>query len=215
MRVLALVGVTLALAVNAHMSRADDEPVSPVPTAAPPAPTAAPPPAATYAPPPPPPNYAPAPNYYYPPPGYYYGPPPRPKRTWYGWQTLASDGLAITLLYAAAQSSHGGDGRGLAYGSLLIYNIGAPTIHFGHGNYLLGGLSLAVRSLPTMLIVAEPRDDETLVLFTLLSIPAMIAIDASLGREEEETPSKGYALKVGPTAAATKNGGLVGLGGQF
>jgi hypothetical protein len=188
MRVLALVCPAVAVVLAASASRAD----APVPT--------------TYAPPP----------YYYPPPAYYYAPPPppRPKRTWYGWQTLASDGLAATLIYAAAES-RGGDGAGLAYAGLATYNIGAPTIHFAHGNYGLGALSLGVRSLPTLLIFGEPRNSEGLLLFTLLSVPAMIALDASLGREEEEAPSKGYAVKLAPTAGATKNGGLVGVAGRF
>lgn len=164
----------------------------------------------------------PAPAYYYPPPGYYYGyppppPPPRAKRTWYGWQTLATDGAAFLMIYAAAQSRGGSEG--LAYGSLATYTLGAPIVHFGHNNYGRGLGSLAVRSLPAFLIFAEPRgQDYSLALLTVVSIPTIIALDAALfAREdqEEERPAPVTGMKVAPTAVATHNGGMLGVAGSF
>ncbi len=200
MRVLAVLGCAVAVSLAANASRAAEAPAAP-----------------TYTPPPAP-TYAPGPYYYYAPPGYYYAaPPPKPKSRWYGWQTLATDGAATMMLFAAADSR---DGAGLAYGSLAMYNLGAPIVHFAHGNFGRGLGSLAVRSLPSVLIFGEPhRVDDRFLLFTVLSVPAMIAVDAAaLARDDEEPapqPSTPYGVQIAPTASATKNGGVVGLAGVF
>jgi len=212
---LGALGASLLFSVPAVASQGD-ETLEPAP-----APAAAPAPTYTYAPPPAPaPTYAPPP-YYYPPPGYYYGypppPPPRAKRTWYGWQTLATDGTAFLMIYAAAQS-RSGDGAGLAYGSLAMYNLGAPLVHFAHRNFGRGLGSLAVRSLPSILVFGEPRDrDYTLALLTLVSVPTMIALDAALlaREDEEEPPMPRSGMKVAPTATATQSGGMLGVAGLF
>lgn len=222
MRVLVALGCAVAMSLAANVSRADEpdgEPAAPGSTDAPaaPGPTyAPPPPAPKYAPPPPPPTYAPVPYYYGGGPGYYYyAPPPKPKGTWYGWQTLLTDGLALTMLYAAA------DGRGddgLVYGAVATYNLGAPIVHFGHKNYGRGLASLAVRSLPSILIFGDTNASTDLALLTLISVPTMIAVDAAaLAREDapEPAPRGPYGMKMSPTASATKNGGLVGVAGTF
>jgi len=200
MRVLALLGCGLALALSAGVSRAQE---APAPNTLPPAPVYA----------APPPGSGPPVYYYAPPPGYEYAP-LRPKRTWYGWQTLATDGAAFMLLYGAGRSRN----SDMAYGSLAVYSLGAPIVHMAHGNPGRGLFSLAVRSLPALTIFGDKssRNDDMLLL-TILSVPAMIAIDAAaLAREDEEPrPAPSHGVRVVPMASANARGGTVGLSGIF
>lgn len=206
MRVLALLGCVLTCSLLASVSSAQEDALAAaVPSGPPPAPTYA----------PPSPTYGPTSYYPAPPPGYYYAPIPR-KRTWYGWQTLATDGAAFLSVYAAAESRGGGGGEGMAYLGLGLYTVGAPIVHMAHNNPGRGIASLAIRSLPALMIFGEPQYNEGLLLLTVLSVPTIIAVDAAaLAREDEEPPPRTYGARVVPTASASKNGGLVGLAGVF
>ena len=57
------------------------------------------------------------------------------KTTWYGWQTAIADGAAIA--------------GGLVTGNALVlaggFTVGAPIVHWAHGNVLRGFASLGVR----------------------------------------------------------------------
>lgn len=153
---------------------------------------------------------APPPVAYYDP--YYYPPPAKPKREWYGWQTLATDGAAFMMVYGASQS-RGRDGAPLAYGALATYSLGAPIVHLAHNKPGSAFGSAALRSLPAIAIFGETRSFD-FALLAILSVPAAIAIDAAaLAREDEPAPPKGFAIA--PTAGGSKTHAFVGLSGIF
>ncbi len=57
--------------------------------------------------------------------------PPRSTHVWYGYQTLAADGVALALFLPAVQP--GGTQQGLSAMSLVTYSLGAPILHLVHG----------------------------------------------------------------------------------
>lgn len=69
-----------------------------------------------------------------------------PEQTWYGAQTLATDGAAIALALAAGASSRSTDVMGgLFYGSLATYALGGPIVHIAHGRGRIAAADLVVR----------------------------------------------------------------------
>lgn len=73
------------------------------------------------------------------------------KKSWYGWQTLTTDGLALTGFAVAGALSESPDSsiyNIIALGSLSSYMLGAPIIHAAHGNWGAAAGSLGLRSLP-------------------------------------------------------------------
>lgn len=177
---------------------ADEAQTTPVPTASPPLPPPPPPVRVTVTP-------APYPYYDYPPPPRL---PERPRRAWYGWQTLTTDAMAMAMVLGASESR---DGKEIAYLGLATYTFGGPIVHLAHGNPGRAAGSLALRSLPGVLILTEPRSP-SFGMLALLSIPAAIAIDAAVLAREDEEPAR---PRFGPTAAITQHGGLVRLNGTF
>jgi hypothetical protein len=65
------------------------------------------------------------------------------RQEWYGWQTLVSDGIALSLLGAAAAT----DSESLAKASLGVYVLGAPAIHVANGEVGRSFASLGVRTI--------------------------------------------------------------------
>ncbi len=65
--------------------------------------------------------------------------------SWYGWQTLSTDGAAVLLgvLSAAADGQTGKDAFGGA--AIAAYGLGGPTVHAAHGRWGAGAGSLALR----------------------------------------------------------------------
>ncbi len=61
--------------------------------------------------------------------------PPKTKTSWYGWQTLIADGGTLAATYVT--------------GSPIVflggYALGAPIVHWAHGNVAAGFGSLGVR----------------------------------------------------------------------
>lgn len=67
---------------------------------------------------------------------------------WYGWQTLATDGAAVALVLASIATAGGsGDSASGAcgVGAVGVYALGAPAVHFVHGNPGRGFASLGIR----------------------------------------------------------------------
>lgn len=193
-----------------------------------------PPPAAPYPPygyPPPASSY---PAYGYPPsapgypPGWYGYPPPgwapvaehpKPKKVWYGWQTLLTDGVAVVvgaLAYSGGSHSDSGttmllvgpgmmsamrmsDDNSSISGSVYIggalYALGAPTIHVAHGRPGVALGSLALRTLP-LLIMTSACDSGDIgdclagLLLAFSSFPAAVALDASVFSRYTEDPPR-------------------------
>jgi hypothetical protein len=67
-------------------------------------------------------------------------PPPRhpSKQYWYGWQGLGLDAGAITLMLTAHSAPQFESG-------LALYGLGAPIVHFAHGNPVEGLGSVGIR----------------------------------------------------------------------
>jgi hypothetical protein len=65
---------------------------------------------------------------------------------WYGWQTLAVDGVADVLFVGGSF----GENENATMVGLAVYLLGAPIIHGSHSEWPRAGLSLGLRgALPT------------------------------------------------------------------
>jgi len=105
---------------------------------------------------------------------------------WYGWQTLVTDGAAITFLAMATQAR---DTAPYLEASAATYLLGGPIVHAGHGNWGRAAGSLALRAtLPffgglTGAALAQCRQGQWLCgvaetsLGTLLGISTAMALD--------------------------------------
>jgi hypothetical protein len=69
---------------------------------------------------------------------------PKPKTTWYGWQTLLVDGGTVAATLATQEP--------------LVYlggmTLGSPIVHWAHGNVLQGFASLGVRVIAPIVIAS-------------------------------------------------------------
>jgi hypothetical protein len=70
-------------------------------------------------------------------------PEPAPSRTWYGWQGLGVDLLAVGMFAASMTEGVDGDADPLAWGALGVYLVGTPLVHLAHGGPV--GKSLGLR----------------------------------------------------------------------
>jgi hypothetical protein len=76
-------------------------------------------------------------------------PPPEPRAasttSWYGYQTLATDGVALALALSTIPTKNGATTQGFGVGALTMYGVGAPIVHFSHGHVGKGFLDLGLR----------------------------------------------------------------------
>jgi hypothetical protein len=80
---------------------------------------------------------------------------PKPQTTFYGYQTLATDGVALALMLPAMLSKESPTRQGFGVGALTMYGLGAPIVHFSHGHVGKGFLDLGLRvALPIALLYA-------------------------------------------------------------
>jgi hypothetical protein len=146
---------------------------------------------------------------------------PTSRSSWYGWQTLLVDGgvLGATL----ATKNH--------YVFLGGYTLGAPIVHWAHGNVWRGFASLGLRvaaPLAASLLAAElDRPDvpsgheaENAIAWGVLggSVVATILDAALLARTVEDAPARApraTAWRVEPRVSASPRGAFAGLGGRF
>jgi hypothetical protein len=68
-----------------------------------------------------------------------------PTTTWYGYQTLATDGGAVAFMVALGASHDHASQQGLMVGALTMYELGAPTVHFAHHQVGRGFIDLGLR----------------------------------------------------------------------
>jgi hypothetical protein len=69
-----------------------------------------------------------------------------PEETWYGWQTLSTDGAALALLIAAGSTTQSSSTTGtLALASLGTYALGGPVVHLAHDRARTAAGDLVVR----------------------------------------------------------------------
>lgn len=142
----------------------------------------------------------------------------RPERTWYGYQTLAADGVAVVMtslgLESAihdATSGHRSSSEAttalLVVGGGMTYLFAAPTIHALHGHWGKAGGSLGLRAAPFALCAAilgagsssstnagREKADAVGGAALFLGIIAAMAIDSSVIANETVAPTPTTAL---------------------
>jgi hypothetical protein len=72
----------------------------------------------------------------------------RPRRSWYGWQTLIADGISTTVFFTAlSEDDRGGQdtAEALAWAGILGYEIAPAIVHFAHRNPGRGFASMGIR----------------------------------------------------------------------
>lgn len=70
-----------------------------------------------------------------------------PERTWYGWQLLINDFVALGTLGGAAVAGVRGDtALAVIIPAAIVYDLGSPTIHWLHGRRAIAGASFGVRA---------------------------------------------------------------------
>lgn len=153
---------------------------------------------------------------------------PKPRRRWYGWQTLTSDGASLALILAAAglESSGADDGGALATAGLLGYEFGSGIIHFVHKNPGRAFGSMGIRlGMPLAgaflgASVVSGCDDYFCeaggaAFGLVLGMAGAMAIDAAVLAYDEPEPSDAVRPKLVPLVAFTRGGAVVGLGGAL
>jgi hypothetical protein len=74
-------------------------------------------------------------------------PPVAPERAWYGWQLLISDFVALGAIGGAAVAGVGGtDAYAVIIPAAIVYDLGAPTIHWLHQRKAIAGASFGIRA---------------------------------------------------------------------
>lgn len=147
---------------------------------------------------------------------------PRPKGTWYGWQTLVVDGAAASLAIAGVfvmlnRDTHEGGAMAL-YLAATMYAVGAPVTHWAHGNVSagLGSLGMRLLTVGVVYVVATSvfhGSSEGDAAGTLaIAVPA---VDASLWAYDTRGARPAQQVTLNPTVAPTKDGATVGLVGSF
>jgi len=119
-----------------------------------------------------------------------------PRRRWYGWQTLIVDGVATTALIAVAARNSSESPDAWLTGIAVTYAVVPPVIHLAHGHPGKAILSLGIRSIGPLLIASAVSNHANagLGVFGVLSIPAVIAIDAAAVAREDVTPEDASAF---------------------
>ena len=152
--------------------------------------------------------------------------PPEPAtRTWYGYQTLLTDGAAVAMFAGGAATDHAALGAG---SGALTYFLAAPLVHLAHDNRSGAGKSLALRLLApvggalvggTFGYAIEGKGDYALLAPLLFGIGgAMVGagvaslVDAFAFARTKPDASSITAI---PSIALTPKGASIGLGGRF
>jgi hypothetical protein len=147
----------------------------------------------------------------------------RPRKVWYGWQTLLSDAVALTFLADGANQADRGASRGtteLGVGAAIFAGV-PPIIHLAHERPGAFAASLAMRGLPILWLASDRTQcgqgwsctNAFVDALAVLTLIAAVPIDAAaLAREPAP---KGRAL-LAPRVALRPEGGFdVGIGGSL
>jgi hypothetical protein len=122
----------------------------------------------------------------------------KPRRKWYGWQTLIVDGATSIALVAVASRNSSDKPEGWLTGVAVTYAVAPPIIHLAHGHAGKAALSLAIRAAGPLLIAgAVSNDSAGLGILGVLSIPAAVAIDAAAIAREDVTTETSFLQRVG------------------
>jgi hypothetical protein len=123
------------------------------------------------------------------------------RRHWYGWQTLVVDAIPALGLIGVAANQRSSDTDGIVIALVTTYFLGGPIVHAAHGHVGKALLSVGIRSLGPLLILAGADADNggngagaPLIVLGVLAIPAAIAIDSAAIAREDVTPEDASIL---------------------
>jgi hypothetical protein len=151
-----------------------------------------------------------------------------PRRTWYGWQTLLVDGVALSaVLLGAGLDRAGNDGGVVTAFGLLGYELGPGIVHFVHRNPGRGFASFGVRlgmplagaflgaSFSSNCDGYRCEEDGAAAGF-LLGMAGAIAIDAAVFAYDDRRPrAQRAALGLVPLASLQPGRAWIGFGGEL
>lgn len=153
-----------------------------------------------------------------------------PKRTWYGWQTLAVDGASLSAVLVGAaldRRDSGPDGGVVTALGLLGYELAPGIVHFVHRNPGRGFASFGVRlGMPLAGAVLGASlasncdgyncEEDGAAVGLLLGMAGAIAIDASVFAYDDRRPQATRATpRVVPLASLQPGRAWLGLGGEL
>jgi hypothetical protein len=122
----------------------------------------------------------------------------KPRRRWYGWQTLLVDGLTGMATIAALDSRDRSDVAGaFVFVGAGAFVVGTPIVHFAHGHAGKGLASLAIRGgCAGALGLGAGKEAPQLMALLLLGLVAAIPIDAAILAREDVSAER--AAGTGP-----------------
>lgn len=142
-------------------------------------------------------------------------------KSWYGYQTLAVDALAVGMIYIAV--SQDSDSNRLDLVGFGTYLLGAPLVHVAHGR-IAALPSLGMRVGAAVLFgvgvaacVATEGADCLAAALGFLAFPAVIALDAAVFAYDRVEPSRRAEPQslVVPFYDPTHRAGMVSWAGTF
>jgi hypothetical protein len=148
-----------------------------------------------------------------------------PPRRWYGWQTLVSDGLSITVftvgIVVANESRRSGEeiGVGMGVAGFLGFVGIPPIIHLSHAKGSNAGISAGIRLGATALLFLGALEcanshgncegGAALGVAGFLGYPVAVVVDAVISHEDV-APGEEARLRIAPWAGAVRGGGALG-----
>ena len=165
--------------------------------------------------------------------------PETPATTWYGYQTLIADAAVLPLGLLGTQIKPGSSDLGGVFLGAGYFG-GAPAIHFAHGRWRTGLLSLGIRVVTVIAggligsqLAAPQYDgsspgerpltrDQTTLYGVAIGAGVAVAVDAALlahervAQEPARAPQSASAFRVSPMVGVEKSGGAtMGVAGSF
>jgi hypothetical protein len=148
--------------------------------------------------------------------------------TWYGWQTMAVDGGAFTLLIVGLYARDRSEGPLMVAGA-TAYLVGGPSIHFAHHNVPRGVASVGVRIGAPFLGAAigisladcsSHGEDACLTVGSLLGfgagmLSAAVIDGALLAYDEPPSHEVPSSVRVAPTVIVDAKHATLGVAGTF
>jgi hypothetical protein len=155
----------------------------------------------------------------------------RPRRQWYGWQTLTADGASMLLLIAGAVAAEndtvGDSGDTMVTMGLVGYEFAPGIVHFAHGNPGRGfasfGMRLGMPIAGAFLGAATASgcdgfqcEASGAAVGLLLGMGGAIAIDAAVfAYDDPERPDQGREGRLVPLVAVAPRAAWFGLAGRL
>jgi hypothetical protein len=162
----------------------------------------------------------------------------KPKRKWYGWQTLTADGAALAMAYAAANTD--GNSSALPLLALGTYALGGPIVHAANGSAGKMGISLGMRVGGPLVLgyglyalsSSSSNGDSwgpaimgafgvvggmitAVVIDATVLARKTVPADESSEPREEPAPQATTSFRITPAVAPIRGGGTIGAIGTF